>query len=49
MTFKDLRDFLSVLKKIGEVLEIEVPVEKDWEVGTLCSENFRERGPACHL
>jgi len=29
-----------------DVHEIEIPVDKNWEVGTICSENFREKGPA---
>ena len=46
MVFKDLRGFLSALRKRGEVHEIEVSVEKDWEIGTICSENSKEKGPA---
>jgi UbiD family decarboxylase len=46
MAFKDLREFLAALKQRGEVHEISAPVDKDEEIGVICSENSRVRGPA---
>jgi len=46
MAFKDLREFLTALKRRGELHEIAAPVDKDEEIGVICSENSRVRGPA---
>lgn len=46
MAFKDLREFLAALKRRGELHEISAPVDKDEEIGVICSENSRVRGPA---
>lgn len=45
-TFNSLRDFLAVLEERNLVHRITVPVEKDWEVGAICRENFDHEGPA---
>lgn len=45
-TFNSLRDFLAVLEERNLVHRIPVPVEKDWEVGAICRENFDREGPA---
>ncbi|MBI2848618.1 MAG: UbiD family decarboxylase [Chloroflexi bacterium] len=44
--FGDLREFIAYLKGRGELQEIEAPVDKSWEVGTICRENFDRQGPA---
>ena len=43
-TFNGLRDFLAVLEERNLVRHITVPVEKDWEVGAICRENFDREG-----
>ena len=45
-SISSLRDFLAVLEKKDLVHHIQVPVEKDWEVGAICRENFDRYGPA---
>lgn len=44
--FDSLRDFLAALEQKRLVQHIRVPVEKDWEVGAICRENFDRDGPA---
>ncbi len=41
-----LRDFLAVLEERNLLHRITAPVEKDWEVGAICRENFDREGPA---
>ncbi len=45
-TFSDLRSFLDCLKEKDEVHEINAQVDKTWEAGTICRENFDRDGPA---
>src|SRR3990167_3200559 len=45
-TYSSLRDFLADLEQSKQVHHITVPVEKDWEVGAICRENFDREGPA---
>ena len=45
-TVNSLRDFLAVLEERNLVHRITVPVEKDWELGAICRENFDREGPA---
>ena len=45
-SYNSLRDFLSELERRKEIHHIKVPVEKDWEVGAICRENFDRDGPA---
>ncbi len=45
-TIRSLRDFIAVLEKKQLIHHIKVPVEKDWEVGAICRENFDRQGPA---
>ncbi len=44
--FEDLRDFLECLRAEEELQVLSEPVEKDWEVGTICREVFDREGPA---
>lgn len=44
--FEGLRDFLGCLRAQGEVHAISEPVDKAWEVGTICREVFDREGPA---
>jgi len=44
--FESLRDFPSALDERSLVHRINVPVEKDKEVGGICRENFDKFGPA---
>ena len=45
-TFEGLRDFMDSLRGAGELQVVSEPVEKDWEVGTICREVFDREGPA---
>ncbi|MDP2934878.1 MAG: UbiD family decarboxylase [Dehalococcoidia bacterium] len=45
-TFHDLRSFLRYLREQGELHEIDRQVDKSWELGTICRENFDREGPA---
>src|SRR3990172_7521039 len=45
-TFESLRDFTALLEEKRQLHRIAVPVEKDWEVGAICRENFDLEGPA---
>ncbi len=45
-TFCDLRSFIDYLREGGQVQEINAQVDKTWEVGTICRENFDREGPA---
>jgi UbiD family decarboxylase len=45
VVYRDLREFITTLKAMGEVHEVEVQVDKAWEIGAICSENSRKRGP----
>jgi UbiD family decarboxylase len=42
----DLREFVAFLKECGELHTISVQVDREWEVGAICFENFRRAGPA---
>lgn len=44
--FNSLRDFLTLLEERDLLHHITIPVEKDWEVGAICRENFDRDGPA---
>lgn len=46
MAFDDLRSFLAELEKLAEVHRIKAAVDKEWEVGPICRENFDKFGPA---
>lgn len=46
MVYESLRDFLQELDRRRLLARIEVKVEKDWEVGAICRENFDREGPA---
>ncbi|MBI4464264.1 MAG: UbiD family decarboxylase, partial [Acidobacteria bacterium] len=41
-----LRDFLEKLEQGNLIHHIQVPVEKDWEVGAICRDVFDRDGPA---
>jgi len=45
-TFESIRDNLAALDEKNLVRRIDVPVEKDQEVGGICRENFDKFGPA---
>ena len=45
-SFNSLREFVAELEQKKLLHHIEVPVEKDWEVGGICRENFDREGPA---
>ena len=44
--YTSIRDFIQDLEKNKLLHHITVPVEKDWEVGAICRENFDREGPA---
>jgi len=44
--YNSLRDFLAILEERQLLHRIKVPVEKDWELGAICRENFDHEGPA---
>ena len=44
--YNSLREFLAALEEKDLVHHIRVPVEKDWELGAVCRENFDREGPA---
>ncbi len=44
--FESLRDYMAALEERNLLQRISVPVEKDWEVGAICRENFDNYGPA---
>jgi UbiD family decarboxylase len=46
MVFESLRDFVTELDRCGQLHRIPARVEKDWEVGAICRENFDREGPA---
>ena len=45
-TFDSFREFLAALEEKKLLQHIDVPVEKDAEVGGICRENFDKEGPA---
>ncbi|HUX89088.1 MAG TPA: 4-hydroxy-3-polyprenylbenzoate decarboxylase [Gallionellaceae bacterium] len=46
MKYKDLRDFISQLEKIGELKRISVPVSTHLEMTEICDRVLRAQGPA---
>lgn len=46
MSFKDLRDFLDHLEKIGELKRISHPVDPDYEMTEISDRTLRAKGPA---
>ncbi len=44
--YESLREFMAALEQRGLLSRVKVPVEKDWEVGAVCRENFDKFGPA---
>ena len=44
--FYDLREYLAALQSYDEFHRIRVQVDPEWEVGTICRENFDRDGPA---
>lgn len=46
MAYDSLREFRADLRDADLYAEVDVGVEKDWEVGTICRETFDRRGPA---
>src|ERR1035437_5691280 len=45
-TFESLRDFMAALEERNLLQRIDVPVDKDNELGAICRENFDREGPA---
>lgn len=46
MPHDSLREFITDLRGRELYAEVDVEVDKDWEVGTVCRETFDRRGPA---
>jgi 2,5-furandicarboxylate decarboxylase 1 len=46
MPFDDLRAFLAALDADGDLQRIEVPVDREWEIGAICREVCDRYGPA---
>ena len=46
MKYKDLRDFIAQLEKIGELKRITVPVSTHLEMTEICDRVLRAQGPA---
>lgn len=46
MGYDSLRQFIADLQADDLYAEVDVDVDRDWEVGTICRETFDRRGPA---
>jgi 4-hydroxy-3-polyprenylbenzoate decarboxylase len=46
MAFKDLRDFIEVLDRVGELKHIHCPVSADLEISEITDRVCKEKGPA---
>ena len=46
MKYKDLRDFIAQLEKIGELKRIGIPVSTHLEMTEICDRVLRAQGPA---
>jgi UbiD family decarboxylase len=46
MGYNSLRQYITDLREDDLYAEVDVEVERDWEVGTVCRETFDRRGPA---
>ncbi|MFZ2523721.1 MAG: 3-octaprenyl-4-hydroxybenzoate decarboxylase, partial [Candidatus Ferrigenium altingense] len=46
MKYKDLRDFIAQLEKIGELKRVSAPVSPHLEMTEICDRVLRAQGPA---
>ncbi len=46
LKYKDLRDFIAILEKQGELKRITVEVDPDLEMTEICDRTLRAAGPA---
>jgi 4-hydroxy-3-polyprenylbenzoate decarboxylase len=46
MKYKDLRDFIAQLEKIGELKRVSLPVSTHLEMTEICDRVLRAQGPA---
>ena len=46
MKFKNLREFIAHLEKLGELRRIPIPVDPRLEITEICQRTLRAQGPA---